>query len=88
MVTQGQEQAFPFFEWNVAGYGDCVTLEIGGQTQHIPFSRGISTRLYVAAIAMQGMLANPNPDVVRMAEESIAKLSLIYADELLKQESE
>ena len=55
---------------------------------------GISTRLYLAGMAMQGMLANGKTveflyGNMQMAVPSeIAKYALQYADELIKQESE
>lgn len=43
---------------------------------------GMSTRLYLAGMAMQGILSIPNCHSV----STIVKLALTYTDELLKQE--
>ena len=55
---------------------------------------GISTRLYLAGMAMQGILANETTVKVLYGNiniavpSEVAKYALKYADELIKQESE
>ena len=51
---------------------------------------GLSKREYFAGLAMQGMLANPNGVMTESgmwwhSPEEFARLSIICADELLKQ---
>lgn len=83
----GQDPAFPALEPNDVGYGDQITLHIAGQSNFIPFTKGISKRFYAACAAMQGLLANP--DVRREASMSLIILeSYQLADELLKQENQ
>jgi len=53
---------------------------------------GISQRLYIATMAMQGMISNPN--IIRPMDfgdvngyDKFIKVAYSYADELLKQEN-
>ncbi len=46
---------------------------------------GLTKREYFAGLAMQGLLANSNIDLVCASEEIKAKWSIKQADELLKQ---
>lgn len=48
-------------------------------------SGGITKLEYFAAMAMQGLLANPHPDVVSMDSDDVAKYSKRQSIELLKQ---
>lgn len=45
-------------------------------------------RFYAACAAMQGMLANCNPNMVYSKKPELIKECYEYADELLKQENE
>jgi len=49
---------------------------------------GMSKRFYAACMAMQGLLANPYPDIVRMNDNSVCEMAFKIADEMLKQEGE
>lgn len=79
----GQESAFPSFEHNESGYGDQLTLYFGGERNFIPFTKGISKRLFLAGILMQGRMARgtllDTANAVSTAYEIV--------DELLKQEN-
>ncbi len=45
---------------------------------------GMSRRFYAACAAMQGLLANPANELIRLNADEIATMSLAHADELLK----
>ena len=47
-----------------------------------PDNRGLTKREYCAALAMQGMLANPS--LTNIAEADLCETAVICADELLK----
>lgn len=49
-------------------------------------SSKLSKRTQLAAMAMQGLLSNPSPNLMTTDHEDIVKLSYIFADEILKQE--
>ncbi|MFA6325427.1 MAG: hypothetical protein WCX46_04345 [Candidatus Paceibacterota bacterium] len=78
-MTKGLEPVFP----NVA-------FDQQGQFTHNLENRGISTRLYLAGMAMQGLMVQAIPD--RTNRNTIennrerAQFALAMADELLKQE--
>lgn len=55
---------------------------------HMSIMGGMSKRFYAACAAMQGILANPVPDLVKMSNSIIAEFAYRVADELLKQENE
>jgi hypothetical protein len=44
----GQEPAFPCFEYNESGNGNCIVLNIAGEKQYIPFKEGMSKRFFAA----------------------------------------
>lgn len=46
---------------------------------------GLTKREYIATAALQGLLANSNPDFMSFNDESYAKLALEYADALIEQ---
>lgn len=75
----GKEPAFPSIE--------VMLDEVDGTTKDYTEHRGISKRLYIATMAMQGILSamasRPN-----MSIEEDVKLAFVYADEVLKQEEE
>ena len=48
------------------------------------YHQGISARFYAACCAMQGLLANPSNELLRLNADEIATMSLAHADELLK----
>ena len=48
---------------------------------------GMSKRFYAACAAMQGMLANPNENLVHTVDNDIVRVAYRMADELLKQEN-
>ena len=48
---------------------------------------GMSKRFYAACAAMQGMLANPNENLVHTVDSDIVRVAYKMADELLKQEN-
>ena len=56
-MSEGHKPAFPCLEYNESGIGDCITLNIGGEKQYIPFNKGVSKRFYAACAAMQGLLS-------------------------------
>lgn len=56
------------------------------QSHSIEF--GISKRFYAACTAMQGMLANSNPEMVSFKPDNIVRYAYIMADKLLKYENE
>lgn len=73
----GQESMFPLADENMR--------------YNIP--RGMSQRLFIATMAMQGMISNPN--IIRPIDfgdangyDKFIKVAYSYADELLKQENE
>lgn len=46
---------------------------------------GLTKREYFAGLAMQGLLSNPDPDIVNFNEKEIAEIAIECTDELLKQ---
>jgi hypothetical protein len=77
-MSKGQEPAFPNIYKNIDGSLDC--------------QGGISTRLYLAGMAMQGLMVqsipgNHNCNEPRLNAERV-KFALDMADELIKQEEE
>jgi hypothetical protein len=46
---------------------------------------GLTKREYFAGLAMQGLMANPREEVMTQKPDEIAKWSISFADELLKQ---
>jgi hypothetical protein len=47
---------------------------------------GLTKREYLAAMAMQGILAADDKDLLKFSfEQALPKLAVMYADELLKQ---
>ena len=46
--------------------------------------KGVNKREYIAALALQGLLANPNI-AAKFSEQSVAQSAISYADALLKQ---
>ena len=74
-MKNGQQSAFP------------LTYKQGVPTE---VETGLTKREYFAAIAMQGMLSNPNLGILHEGQRYIdqillAKSSIVFADELLKQ---
>ena len=63
-----------------------------GQEPAFPFeanrNNGMSKRLYLAGLAMQGLLASPSFTNPRMKPSDVSKMAFGMADELLKQEEE
>ena len=49
---------------------------------------GMSKRFYAACAAMQGLLANPYPDIIGLQSSQLIEISYEFADELLKQENQ
>lgn len=80
----GLEPAFPC----EVGYQDGQMMQSHQNRDFTALDNGISKRLYIAAMAMQGYLANPDPEMVRMTEDQIALFSFNIADRMLKQEYE
>lgn len=85
----GREPAFPVDE---------QTIQYN-QSGIIPYAcHGLSKRLYLAGMAMQGLLSNPNTakqissaisnPSAEQSRQIVMKESLLMADELLKQEAE
>lgn len=70
MKKLGQESAFPIRETK-----DTESIELG-----------MSKRFYAACAAMQGLLANPSPDMIRSNPTQIADMAYEFADELLRKE--
>lgn len=64
MKVNPDAPAHPSFEANETGYGDTISLQLGGSTTFLPFTKGMNIRTQIAAMAMQGMLANPSEDRV------------------------
>ena len=79
----GTEPAFPSLETNCSGYGNNIKLTISGHTQHIPFTTGISKRLWIATHIVTGNASRGFGD-----NELIVKKAYALSDELLKQENE
>lgn len=52
------------------------------------YESGISKRFYAACAALTGIMANSNPNFIRMDFETAVVRAYICADELLKQENE
>lgn len=75
----GDEPAFPFWATNECGYGDAqVTYDRDGYKSVLNFSPGLTIRQYLAAKAMQGMLADSTINLAR-----VAKLAAQQADMLI-----
>jgi len=81
----GSESAYPFFTWNIPGYGNCVTIQDkDGNMNHLEYTPGISKRFYAACAAIQGLLAyNKSEDYTN---KELVEEAYIVADEILKQE--
>ena len=74
-MKKEEKEAFPYsYEYYKNGQHNIVVKD------------GMSKRFYAACAAMQGLLANPNPDMVRMDAKSVADMAYKHADELLSQE--
>jgi len=56
--------------------------------QRNDFQLGMSKRFYAACAALTGIMANSNPDFIRMDFETAVGHAYRCADELLKQENE
>ena len=71
---RGDEPAFPVLKWN------------GSQRQHLP-EGGMTIRQLVAAMAMQGILSNPQ---LRLGQELriYAEDAIAWADALIAAEAE
>jgi hypothetical protein len=90
-MKKGLEPAFPCIDHNENGSDF--------DTKFIPFSSGISTRLYLAGMALQGLLSNPNTAEqirshvggvasIEISNKIVTATALAIIDELLKQEEE
>ena len=79
----GQEPAFPC---EVISDEDGIRCKQVGPNSIIDF--GISKRLYLAGMAMQGLLANSDSDVVKLTPSQLALIAYDYTDELLSQEND
>lgn len=55
--------------------------------QRNDFQLGMSKRFYAACAALTGIMANSNPDFIRMDFETAVGHAYACADELLKQEN-
>jgi len=55
--------------------------------QRNDFQLGMSKRFYAACAALTGIMANSNPDFIRMDFETAVGHAYRCADELLKQEN-
>ena len=79
MKKLGQKPAFPSeFEGTEK---DFTGMPVIVSRKHY----GMSTRFYAACCAMQGLLANPSNELLRLNADEIATMSLAHADELLKE---
>lgn len=84
-MTKGTEPAFPALEAIRKDHGYKYSQK-----------GGISVRLYLAGIILQGIISNNLPDDFILDHEGTrtddcqtkVKLSLLFADELIKQEEE
>jgi hypothetical protein len=58
-------------------------------TEHViaEANLGMSKRFYAACAAMQGILANPDPEMMRLTSTQLAEMAYEHVDELLKQEN-
>ena len=56
--------------------------------QRNDYQLGMSKRFYAACAALTGIMANSNPDFIRMDFETAVGHAYRCADELLKQENE
>lgn len=86
-MKKGQGPVFPIILRQV-GEDDFRIASIKDQNegQFLTSSFGMSTRLYLAGMAMQGLLANAPFNTTDI--ELIADLSLKYSDALIKAEEE
>lgn len=56
--------------------------------QRNDYQLGMSKRFYAACAILSGIVANANPNVLKMDKVDAISTSYSYADELLKQENE
>lgn len=84
MVRRGNEPAYP----SEVAYSDGKMQECFQVGNNITKHPGISIRLYVAAMAMQGLVAGVRGSGDGIHTEELVISSLRLADALLKQESE
>lgn len=76
------DQIYPFFDFNVSGYGDAIGIEdVNGRRQLFPFNRGMDLRTYLAGQAMQGLLSNDRHEL--STPTYLAEVSVKYADALI-----
>lgn len=77
------EPAFPFFEYNEAGYGNALVIyDRDGGKQILPFKPGLSIRAEIASRCMQGLLASwGQHDVTDYSE--LAHDAVLAADALI-----
>ena len=78
----GQASAFPYPSEKCKTDDQGRPLDFGYRK-----SLGMNKRLYLAGMAMQGMLASDRNAAVWIPEESLARKAFMYADELLRQEA-
>lgn len=81
MKTKPNEPANFSLEYNEGGYGNCLTLNLGGERQYIPFQTGLTKREHFAALAMQSMAINWNNNDEIIKE--CARRSVQMADALI-----
>ena len=81
----GQEPAFPMV--NSDGVPGLITKPYSDYIEKM-YTNGMSKRLFLAGMAMQGLLASPSFTNPRMKPSDVSKMAFGMADELLKQEQE
>lgn len=87
-MKKGTEPAFPCFEHNENGIGNCISVSIGGEKQYIPFTKGMSTRQLIAKDVMCAMIGNSNANRVYEEDNNLIKETLRLTDLLIQQEEE
>ena len=69
-----------------------VPFEIAEDMRHLgePIDQfaGMSKRFFAACMAMQGLLSNSYPDIVRIDDSIVCEMSFKIADQMIKQEGE
>jgi hypothetical protein len=79
MKIEKDDSAMPFFKWNEAGYGDCITIYgSDGGKQFIPYTQGLTKREYFASMAILKLAEGNTP-------HTAAKLAVEYADALIEE---
>lgn len=87
-MKRGTEPAFPCLKPNASGYGDALEIIIKENINYIPFTKGMSVRLKIASDTMCALINGNISNNTNVSRRDIIHASLLYTDELLKQEEE